>query len=121
MQGHSDIIELLLNVYKADSNIRDHSGRKAWQYLQRSVNAQCLNPWPAQHYLCYPEDDWDVVLCPRHSYPIPPSRHIVAATLGRTVSVRGGEGHRGGELPVEQGIDVIQDGEVLEADDWVFL
>ncbi|OCT92472.1 ankyrin repeat domain-containing protein SOWAHC [Xenopus laevis] len=33
MHGHLDVIKLLIGACDADVNIRDYSGRKAWQYL----------------------------------------------------------------------------------------
>ncbi|KAG8451863.1 hypothetical protein GDO86_003890 [Hymenochirus boettgeri] len=33
MHGHLDVIKLLIGAYDADVDIRDYSGRKAWQYL----------------------------------------------------------------------------------------
>lgn len=33
MHGHLDVIKLLVGAYDADLDIRDYSGRKAWQYL----------------------------------------------------------------------------------------
>ncbi|KAL5020899.1 hypothetical protein ScPMuIL_000054 [Solemya velum] len=40
MQGHEDLIELLVQVYKADSNIRDYSGKKAKQYLRSDASTR---------------------------------------------------------------------------------
>ncbi|XP_076469887.1 ankyrin repeat domain-containing protein SOWAHB-like [Babylonia areolata] len=59
MHGHNDIVDLLLNVYKADSNIRDNSGKKAWQYFQHSAAADTVRVRPLQ-YMCDSEDDWDL-------------------------------------------------------------
>ncbi|XP_071992000.1 ankyrin repeat domain-containing protein SOWAHC [Engystomops pustulosus] len=33
MHGHLDVIKLLVGAYDAELDIRDYSGRKAWQYL----------------------------------------------------------------------------------------
>ncbi|XP_077338814.1 ankyrin repeat domain-containing protein SOWAHC [Lithobates pipiens] len=33
MHGHLDVIKLLVGAYDADVDVRDYSGRKAWQYL----------------------------------------------------------------------------------------
>ncbi|XP_063809471.1 ankyrin repeat domain-containing protein SOWAHC [Pseudophryne corroboree] len=33
MHGHLDVMKLLIGAYDADLDIRDYSGRKAWQYL----------------------------------------------------------------------------------------
>ncbi|XP_069827091.1 ankyrin repeat domain-containing protein SOWAHC [Dendropsophus ebraccatus] len=33
MHGHLDVIKLLVGAYDADLDVRDYSGRKAWQYL----------------------------------------------------------------------------------------
>ncbi|KAK3586267.1 hypothetical protein CHS0354_006959 [Potamilus streckersoni] len=40
MQGHEDIIELLVHTYKADPNVRDYSGKKAKQYLKFSASSR---------------------------------------------------------------------------------
>ncbi|VDI29604.1 Hypothetical predicted protein [Mytilus galloprovincialis] len=40
MHGHENIIELLVQTYKADSNIRDYSGKKAKQYLRNSASTK---------------------------------------------------------------------------------
>ncbi|OCT95284.1 ankyrin repeat domain-containing protein SOWAHC [Xenopus laevis] len=37
MHGHLDVIKLLIGAYDADVDIRDYSGRKAWQYLGPSI------------------------------------------------------------------------------------
>ncbi|XP_066860915.1 ankyrin repeat domain-containing protein SOWAHD [Anser cygnoides] len=34
LQGHELLIKLLVGAYGADTSCRDHSGRKAWQYLR---------------------------------------------------------------------------------------
>ncbi|KAM8976374.1 ankyrin repeat domain-containing protein SOWAHC isoform 2-T2 [Pelodytes ibericus] len=34
MHGHLEVIKLLVGAYDADVEIRDYSGRKAWQYLK---------------------------------------------------------------------------------------
>ncbi|XP_069468800.1 ankyrin repeat domain-containing protein SOWAHD [Ambystoma mexicanum] len=40
MQGHEMLIKVLVGAFGADVHLRDHSGRKAWQYLQESASAQ---------------------------------------------------------------------------------
>ncbi|KAI9554786.1 hypothetical protein GHT06_020063 [Daphnia sinensis] len=35
MQGHAEVVDLLVKAYGADSNMRDYSGKKAHQYLSR--------------------------------------------------------------------------------------
>ncbi|KAL3860419.1 hypothetical protein ACJMK2_010543 [Sinanodonta woodiana] len=40
MQGHEEIIELLVHTYKADPNVRDYSGKKAKQYLKFSASSR---------------------------------------------------------------------------------
>ncbi|XP_056397154.1 ankyrin repeat domain-containing protein SOWAHD [Hyla sarda] len=34
LQGHDILIKVLVGAYNADIHIRDHNGRKAWQYLK---------------------------------------------------------------------------------------
>ncbi|XP_053931550.1 ankyrin repeat domain-containing protein SOWAHD [Cuculus canorus] len=34
LQGHELLIKVLVGAYGADSSLRDHNGRKAWQYLR---------------------------------------------------------------------------------------
>ncbi|OXB51424.1 UNVERIFIED_CONTAM: hypothetical protein H355_006817 [Colinus virginianus] len=41
-QGHVSLVELLVKVYKADTGIRDHSGRKAWQYLPAGTSSELM-------------------------------------------------------------------------------
>ncbi|XP_029635954.1 ankyrin repeat domain-containing protein SOWAHB isoform X4 [Octopus sinensis] len=41
IQCHDDVIELLIQTYKANPNIRDHSGKKPKQYLSSSASARC--------------------------------------------------------------------------------
>lgn len=41
-QGHALLIEVLVKEYKADINLRDHSGRKAWQYLQANTSRELM-------------------------------------------------------------------------------
>ncbi|BFZ19732.1 hypothetical protein BsWGS_22771 [Bradybaena similaris] len=36
MHGHEDVIDLLVQTYKADANLRDYSGKKPKQYLKNS-------------------------------------------------------------------------------------
>ncbi|XP_021372118.1 uncharacterized protein LOC110462477 [Mizuhopecten yessoensis] len=40
MHGHEQIIELLVQTFKADPNIRDFSGKKAKQYLPNSASTK---------------------------------------------------------------------------------
>ncbi|XP_041375245.1 ankyrin repeat domain-containing protein SOWAHC-like [Gigantopelta aegis] len=40
IHGHEDIIELLIQGYKADANMRDFSGKKAKQYLKNSASSR---------------------------------------------------------------------------------
>lgn len=37
IHGHKNIIRLLVNKFKADIKLRDMAGKKAWQYLSRTV------------------------------------------------------------------------------------
>ncbi|NXP23414.1 SWAHC protein, partial [Scytalopus superciliaris] len=37
MHGHAEVVKLLVGAYDADVDIRDYSGRKAAQYLQRGT------------------------------------------------------------------------------------
>lgn len=37
MQGHLDVLKLLVGAYNADVNLRDYSGRKACHYLNKSI------------------------------------------------------------------------------------
>ncbi|XP_072192143.1 ankyrin repeat domain-containing protein SOWAHD [Excalfactoria chinensis] len=39
-QGHASLIEVLVKEYKADTSLRDHSGRKAWQYLREDTSRE---------------------------------------------------------------------------------
>ncbi|KAJ7310481.1 hypothetical protein JRQ81_007402 [Phrynocephalus forsythii] len=34
LQGHEMVIKVLVGAYGADTSLRDHNGRKAWQYLR---------------------------------------------------------------------------------------
>lgn len=40
MQNHETIVELLINSYEADPNIRDYSGKKPKQWIHRSASAR---------------------------------------------------------------------------------
>ncbi|XP_073455433.1 ankyrin repeat domain-containing protein SOWAHD [Aquarana catesbeiana] len=42
LQGHAMIIKVLVGAYNADVHIRDHNGRKAWQYLKPSSDTKLL-------------------------------------------------------------------------------
>uniref|UniRef100_A0A8C2U5E1 Uncharacterized protein n=1 Tax=Coturnix japonica TaxID=93934 RepID=A0A8C2U5E1_COTJA len=41
-QGHASLIEVLVKEYKADTSLRDHSGRKAWQYLREDTSRELM-------------------------------------------------------------------------------
>ncbi|GAB1597464.1 ankyrin repeat domain-containing protein SOWAHB-like isoform X1 [Argonauta hians] len=41
IQCHDDVIELLIQTYKANPNLRDHCGKKPKQYLSSSASARC--------------------------------------------------------------------------------
>ncbi|XP_021261413.1 ankyrin repeat domain-containing protein SOWAHD [Numida meleagris] len=41
-QGHASLIEVLVKEYKADSSLRDYSGRKAWQYLRAGTSRELM-------------------------------------------------------------------------------
>uniref|UniRef100_A0A8D0EKV0 Sosondowah ankyrin repeat domain family member D n=1 Tax=Strix occidentalis caurina TaxID=311401 RepID=A0A8D0EKV0_STROC len=40
MQGHELLIKVLVGAYGADTSRRDHSGRKAWQYLRADTSRE---------------------------------------------------------------------------------
>ncbi|CAG5133231.1 unnamed protein product, partial [Candidula unifasciata] len=40
IHGQEEIIELLVQAYKADANLRDYSGKKAKQYLKNSASSK---------------------------------------------------------------------------------
>ncbi|GFO06129.1 ankyrin repeat domain-containing protein 57 [Plakobranchus ocellatus] len=40
IHGHEHIIELLVQTFKADANLRDYSGKKAKQYLKNSASSK---------------------------------------------------------------------------------
>lgn len=42
LQGHAMIIKVLVGAYNADVHIRDHNGRKAWQYLKPGAGSNLL-------------------------------------------------------------------------------
>ncbi|XP_078078129.1 uncharacterized protein sowahca [Mustelus asterias] len=51
MHGHTEVVKLLSGAYDADVDIRDYSGKKAWQYLGqetseelRNLIGECRNP-----------------------------------------------------------------------------
>ncbi|KAM3910561.1 ankyrin repeat domain-containing protein SOWAHD [Leptodactylus fuscus] len=42
LQGHAMVIKVLVGAYNADIHIRDHNGRKAWQYLKLKTDRNLL-------------------------------------------------------------------------------
>lgn len=42
LQGHDILIKVLVGAYNADIHIRDHNGRKAWQYLRLRTDRNLL-------------------------------------------------------------------------------
>ncbi|XP_040298730.1 LOW QUALITY PROTEIN: ankyrin repeat domain-containing protein SOWAHD [Bufo bufo] len=42
LQGHDMLIKVLVGAYNADIHIRDHNGRKAWQYLRSRTDGNLL-------------------------------------------------------------------------------
>jgi len=40
LQGHELLIKVLVGAYGADTNRRDHNGRKAWQYLRADTSRE---------------------------------------------------------------------------------
>eukprot|EP00062_Callorhinchus_milii_P018651 gi/632972401/ref/XP_007902640.1/ PREDICTED: ankyrin repeat domain-containing protein SOWAHC [Callorhinchus milii] len=40
MHGHTEVVKLLSGAYDANADIRDYSGKKAWQYLNRDVSEE---------------------------------------------------------------------------------
>uniref|UniRef100_A0A8C8R839 Sosondowah ankyrin repeat domain family member D n=1 Tax=Pelusios castaneus TaxID=367368 RepID=A0A8C8R839_9SAUR len=40
LQGHAMVIKVLVGAYCADTSLRDHSGRKAWQYLREDASRE---------------------------------------------------------------------------------
>ncbi|XP_074455724.1 ankyrin repeat domain-containing protein SOWAHD [Larus michahellis] len=40
LQGHELLIKVLVGAYGADTSCRDHSGRKAWQYLRADASRE---------------------------------------------------------------------------------
>lgn len=42
LQGHDMLIKVLVGAYNADIHIRDHNGRKAWQYLRLRTDRNLL-------------------------------------------------------------------------------
>ncbi|XP_067842265.1 ankyrin repeat domain-containing protein SOWAHA [Heptranchias perlo] len=40
MHGHVEVVKLLSGAYDADVNIRDYSGKKAWQYLGQEISEE---------------------------------------------------------------------------------
>eukprot|EP00076_Gallus_gallus_P009544 XP_004940892.1 ankyrin repeat domain-containing protein SOWAHD [Gallus gallus] len=41
-QGHASLIEVLVKEYKADTTLRDYSGRQAWQYLRADTSRELM-------------------------------------------------------------------------------
>ncbi|XP_068105692.1 ankyrin repeat domain-containing protein SOWAHD [Hyperolius riggenbachi] len=42
LQGHAMVIKVLVGAFNADVHIRDHNGRKAWQYLRAGADSKLL-------------------------------------------------------------------------------
>ncbi|XP_075690471.1 ankyrin repeat domain-containing protein SOWAHD [Rhinoderma darwinii] len=42
LQGHDILIKVLVGAYNADIHVRDHNGRKAWQYLRFRTDRNLL-------------------------------------------------------------------------------
>ncbi|KAM5146361.1 ankyrin repeat domain-containing protein SOWAHD isoform 1-T2 [Mantella aurantiaca] len=42
LQGHAMVIKVLVGAFSADVHIRDHNGRKAWQYLKPGADSNLL-------------------------------------------------------------------------------
>uniref|UniRef100_UPI00398E7EB2 ankyrin repeat domain-containing protein SOWAHB n=1 Tax=Pristiophorus japonicus TaxID=55135 RepID=UPI00398E7EB2 len=40
MHGHTEVVKLLSGAYDADVDIRDYSGKKAWQYLGQEISEE---------------------------------------------------------------------------------
>lgn len=40
LQGHEMVIKVLVGAYGANTNLRDHNGRKAWQYLRADASRE---------------------------------------------------------------------------------
>ncbi|XP_067405776.1 ankyrin repeat domain-containing protein SOWAHD [Emydura macquarii macquarii] len=40
LQGHEMVIKVLVGAYSANTSLRDHSGRKAWQYLREDASRE---------------------------------------------------------------------------------
>ncbi|XP_078401674.1 uncharacterized protein sowahca [Cetorhinus maximus] len=40
MHGHTEVVKLLSGAYDADVDIRDYSGKKAWQYLGQGISEE---------------------------------------------------------------------------------
>ncbi|XP_042334483.1 ankyrin repeat domain-containing protein SOWAHD [Sceloporus undulatus] len=40
LQGHEMVIKVLVGAYGANTSLRDHNGRKAWQYLQADASRE---------------------------------------------------------------------------------
>uniref|UniRef100_A0A803YEG9 Sosondowah ankyrin repeat domain family member D n=1 Tax=Meleagris gallopavo TaxID=9103 RepID=A0A803YEG9_MELGA len=47
-QGHASLIEVLVKEYKADTSLRDYSGRKAWQYLPADASRELMEKKEAE-------------------------------------------------------------------------
>ncbi|XP_067889881.1 ankyrin repeat domain-containing protein SOWAHB [Heterodontus francisci] len=43
MHGHTEVVKLLTGAYDADVDIRDYSGKKAWQYLGQEISEELRN------------------------------------------------------------------------------
>ncbi|MBN3271230.1 SWAHC protein, partial [Polyodon spathula] len=43
MHNHEQVVKLLVGAYDADVDIRDYSGKKAWQYLRENVGGDILD------------------------------------------------------------------------------
>ncbi|XP_051881734.1 ankyrin repeat domain-containing protein SOWAHB [Pristis pectinata] len=43
MHGHTEVVKLLSGAYDADVDIRDYSGKKAWQYLGQNISEELRN------------------------------------------------------------------------------
>ncbi|XP_072899689.1 uncharacterized protein sowahca [Hemitrygon akajei] len=43
IHGHTEVVKLLSGAYDADVDIRDYSGKKAWQYLGQNISEELRN------------------------------------------------------------------------------
>ncbi|XP_075429486.1 ankyrin repeat domain-containing protein SOWAHD [Ascaphus truei] len=71
LQGHGMLIKVLVGAYNADIHIRDHNGRKAWQYLRPDTPGQLRELSGA------PEDDPTAVMNVNNNCH-PSNSHIMA-------------------------------------------